>query len=113
MEQLPWGAAAPYPPVAQLDSPLWTPVGILCSVGLTSTGFVCQTKAIKDGRAVVVCTYGAIAAIIIYCWAVAPVEMAAIAFTGVTMTAAAIHCFALLVGASCALLIAMVVVTCE
>ena len=36
-------------------------VGALASVGLTAVGLVCQTRGLKDGNSVVVCTCGNVA----------------------------------------------------
>jgi len=47
----------------QLGSPVWIPLGIALSVCLTAGGFFLQARGLKDGRAVVVCTYAAISTI--------------------------------------------------
>jgi uncharacterized protein (DUF697 family) len=43
---------------------LAVPAGLGASVGLTSLGFALQTRGLKDGNTVVVCTCAAVAAMI-------------------------------------------------
>lgn len=45
-------------------SNLWIPVGIAFSALLTSSGFVIQTRGLKDGNTVVVCTCAAVSSMV-------------------------------------------------
>ncbi|GMH41730.1 hypothetical protein BSKO_09640 [Bryopsis sp. KO-2023] len=45
-------------------SMLWVPVGLGCSISLTSMGFVTQTQGLKDGNTVTVCTFANVAAMV-------------------------------------------------
>jgi len=47
----------------QLAAPLCVPVGIALSACITAGGFFLQARGLKDGRAVVVCTYAAVSTI--------------------------------------------------
>eukprot|EP00850_Spirogloea_muscicola_P004917 SM000022S07131 [mRNA] locus=s22:132382:134859:+ [translate_table: standard] len=51
--------------VQQGHSKLLAPLGIATSIGLSSGGFICQTRGFKEGRAVVVSTSAAAAAILV------------------------------------------------
>ncbi len=46
--------------LASRSSGLWTPAGILCSVALSAAGVLTQTRGLKDGNSVVVCTCAAV-----------------------------------------------------
>eukprot|EP00891_Asterochloris_glomerata_P007554 jgi/Astpho2/7554/Aster-02461 len=46
--------------LASRGSGLWTPAGILCSVALSAAGVLTQTRGLKDGNSVVVCTCAAV-----------------------------------------------------
>lgn len=46
------------------QSPLWVPAGLLGSVLLTSSGFLLQTRGLKGGNTVVVCTMAATSSMI-------------------------------------------------
>lgn len=43
----------------------WAPLGIICGIGLSSTGFVLQTCGLKEGSTVVVCTCAAVTAMVV------------------------------------------------
>ena len=45
-------------------SPLWVPAGIGFSALLTSCGFLIQTRGLKDGNTVIICTCAAVASMI-------------------------------------------------
>lgn len=45
-------------------SNLWVPVGIAFSALLTSSGFVIQTRGLKDGNTVIVCTCAAVSSMV-------------------------------------------------
>jgi hypothetical protein len=45
-------------------SVLWVPVGIAFSALLTSSGFVIQTRGLKDSNTVVVCTCAAVSSMV-------------------------------------------------
>ena len=46
--------------LASRGTALWTPAGILCSVALSAAGVLTQTRGLKDGNSVVVCTCAAV-----------------------------------------------------
>ena len=46
--------------LASRGSALWTPAGVLCSVALSGAGVLTQTRGLKDGNSVVVCTCAAV-----------------------------------------------------
>lgn len=45
-------------------SPLWIALGIAFSALLTSSGFVIQTRGLKDGNTVIVCTCAAVSSMV-------------------------------------------------
>ena len=45
-------------------SPLWIVLGIAFSALLTSSGFVIQTRGLKDGNTVIVCTCAAVSSMV-------------------------------------------------
>ena len=45
-------------------SPLWIALGIAFSASLTSSGFVIQTRGLKDGNTVIVCTCAAVSSMV-------------------------------------------------
>eukprot|EP00884_Botryococcus_braunii_P012214 jgi/Botrbrau1/20994/Bobra.0144s0012.2 len=50
--------------LASHGSWLAAPLGLLCSVGLSSAGFMLQTVGLKDGNSVVVCTCAAVTSMV-------------------------------------------------
>ena len=48
----------------KLSSPIWVIIGLGASVGLSSSGFVLQTKGLKSGNTVVVCTMASVSSMV-------------------------------------------------